>query len=85
MLLRPFSFYTPALSTLSSVFCLYSFIWSATHIRMANVEAATDAGIVGIHFKGATSLRQDLTLLGLDFSVNKDEEDPAKHKAEYFP
>ncbi|KAI8565853.1 hypothetical protein RHMOL_Rhmol03G0293000 [Rhododendron molle] len=53
--------------------------------RMANVEAATDVGIVGIHFKGATSLRQDLTLLGLDFSVNKDEEDPAEHKAEYFP
>lgn len=57
----------------------------ATHIRMKNVEAAMDAGIVGIQFKNVTSLRQDLALLGIDFSLNKDNEDPAEHKAEYFP
>ncbi|GMH25926.1 hypothetical protein Nepgr_027769 [Nepenthes gracilis] len=39
--------------------------------RMKNVEAATDAGMVGIHFKNAELLRQDLSLLGLDFSFNE--------------
>ncbi|KAH7854213.1 hypothetical protein Vadar_011436 [Vaccinium darrowii] len=53
--------------------------------RMTNVEAAMDAGIVGIQFQNVTSLRQDLALLGIDFSLNKDNEDPAEHKAEYFP
>lgn len=34
--------------------------------RMRNVEAAEDVGIVGLHFKNADSLRQDLSLLGID-------------------
>ncbi|XP_034683598.1 flavin mononucleotide hydrolase 1, chloroplatic [Vitis riparia] len=34
--------------------------------RMRNVEAAKDVGIVGLHFKNADSLRQDLSLLGID-------------------
>lgn len=36
------------------------------HARMRNVEAAEDVGIVGLHFKNADSLRQDLSLLGID-------------------
>ncbi|KAF9609544.1 hypothetical protein IFM89_016905 [Coptis chinensis] len=41
--------------------------------RMVNIEAAINAGMVGLHFKDAASLKQDLTLLGIETSPrNKD-------------
>ncbi|KAF4350245.1 flavin mononucleotide hydrolase 1, chloroplatic-like [Cannabis sativa] len=38
--------------------------------RMKNVEAAIAVGIVGLHFKNAETLRQDLSLMGIDVSDN---------------
>lgn len=41
--------------------------------RMVNVEAARNVGMVGIHFKNAASLEQELSLLGIDIrSTNID-------------
>lgn len=36
------------------------------------MEAAIDAGIVGLQFKNADLLRHDLCLLGIDISSNQD-------------
>lgn len=33
---------------------------------MVNVEAAVNAGMVGLHFKNAASLEQDLSLRGIE-------------------
>uniref|UniRef100_A0A5B7ATH9 Uncharacterized protein n=1 Tax=Davidia involucrata TaxID=16924 RepID=A0A5B7ATH9_DAVIN len=48
--------------------------------RMKNVEAAIDAGIVGLLFKNADLLHHDLSLLGIDISANEDyrNQDPAE-------
>lgn len=35
--------------------------------RLKNIEAAKEAGIIGIQFKNADSLQQDLSLLGIKF------------------
>uniref|UniRef100_A0A1D1Y1J1 Phosphoglycolate phosphatase n=1 Tax=Anthurium amnicola TaxID=1678845 RepID=A0A1D1Y1J1_9ARAE len=37
--------------------------------RMTNVEAAINAGMVGIHFKSAASLRRDLSLFGIQTNM----------------
>ena len=34
--------------------------------RIGNIEAAKDAGMVGIHFKNADTLKHDLFHLGID-------------------
>lgn len=34
---------------------------------MKNVEAAKEAGIIGLQFKNADLLKQDLSLLGIKF------------------
>ncbi|XP_048424527.1 LOW QUALITY PROTEIN: flavin mononucleotide hydrolase 1, chloroplatic [Pyrus x bretschneideri] len=39
--------------------------------RMRNVEAAKEVGIVGLHFKNADSLRQDLLSMGIDISTKQ--------------
>ncbi|KAM0992483.1 hypothetical protein ACFX13_010888 [Malus domestica] len=39
--------------------------------RMRNVEAAKEVGIVGLHFKNAESLRQDLLSMGIDISTKQ--------------
>lgn len=39
--------------------------------RMRNVEAAKEVGIVGLQFKNAEILRQDLSLLGIDISTDE--------------
>ncbi|XP_010245950.1 PREDICTED: uncharacterized protein LOC104589354 isoform X2 [Nelumbo nucifera] len=41
--------------------------------RMLNVEAAMNAGIVGLHFKDAASLEQDLSSLGIETSLSTDD------------
>ncbi|CAB4316082.1 unnamed protein product [Prunus armeniaca] len=38
---------------------------------MRNVEAAKEIGIIGLHFKNADLLRQDLSLLGIGISTNQ--------------
>ncbi|KAJ7978246.1 Haloacid dehalogenase-like hydrolase family protein [Quillaja saponaria] len=40
--------------------------------RLKNVEAAIEVGINGVHFKNASSLREDLSLMGIE--ILKDEE-----------
>ncbi|XP_021890926.1 flavin mononucleotide hydrolase 1, chloroplatic [Carica papaya] len=42
--------------------------------RLRNVEAAVEAGIVGLHFKNANLLRQDLLQLGIDISAHENQE-----------
>ncbi|KAK8937752.1 hypothetical protein KSP40_PGU012427 [Platanthera guangdongensis] len=37
--------------------------------RVTNVEAAVNAGMVGIHFKNSDSLKQDLSLVGVELAV----------------
>ncbi|PKA66131.1 hypothetical protein AXF42_Ash018421 [Apostasia shenzhenica] len=37
--------------------------------RQKNVEAAKDAGMIGIHFRDADSLKQDLSSLGIELAV----------------
>lgn len=39
--------------------------------RVRNVDAATKVGIIGLQFKNANLLRQDLSLLGIDISTNE--------------
>ncbi|XP_059628681.1 flavin mononucleotide hydrolase 1, chloroplatic [Cornus florida] len=48
--------------------------------RMQNVEAAIDAGIIGLQFKNADLLRQDLSRLGIDMSLYEGNrnQDPAE-------
>jgi hypothetical protein len=41
------------------------------HSRLRNVEAAVEVGIVGLHFKNADMLRQDLSSMRID--ISKDE------------
>ncbi|KAA8538917.1 hypothetical protein F0562_025609 [Nyssa sinensis] len=55
--------------------------------RMKNVEAAIDAGMVGLQFKNGDFLRQDLCLLGIDISANEDyrNQDPAELAQEHLP
>ena len=38
---------------------------------MKNVEAAVHAGIIGLQFKGADVLRQDLSRLGVNIAVEE--------------
>lgn len=38
--------------------------------RIKNVEGAVNAGMVGLHFKDADVLRQDLSLIGVNVSAN---------------
>ncbi|CAL5404018.1 unnamed protein product [Camellia sinensis] len=54
--------------------------------RLRNVEAAMDAGIIGLHFKDVNLLCQDLSLLGIDISANKHNrnQDPAEHEQEHL-
>lgn len=40
------------------------------YFRKKNVEAAKEVGIVGLHFRSADLLLQDLCLLGLDISAD---------------
>ncbi|XP_048227382.1 flavin mononucleotide hydrolase 1, chloroplatic isoform X2 [Ricinus communis] len=37
--------------------------------RQRNVEAATEVGIIGLHFKNAKVLREDLFRMGIDISI----------------
>ncbi len=39
--------------------------------RLRNVEAASELGIVGLHFKNTDSLRQDLSLSGIEISIDE--------------
>ncbi|KNA16317.1 hypothetical protein SOVF_090270 [Spinacia oleracea] len=39
--------------------------------RIKNVEGAVSVGMVGLQFKGADELRQDLSLLGINISANE--------------
>lgn len=39
---------------------------------MKNVQAAIGVGIVGLQFKNAETLRQDLSLVGIDVSDSQD-------------
>ncbi|KAF6162306.1 hypothetical protein GIB67_008435 [Kingdonia uniflora] len=41
--------------------------------RMVNVEAARNAGIIGVHFKDAACLQQELSLLGIEFSTDAED------------
>ncbi|KAL1827053.1 hypothetical protein ACET3Z_005465 [Daucus carota] len=43
--------------------------------RIQNVDAATKAGLVGLHFKNANLLRQDLSLLGISVNENSKQKD----------
>ncbi|KAK7819164.1 flavin mononucleotide hydrolase 1 [Quercus suber] len=42
--------------------------------RLRNVEAAVEVGIIGLHFKNAHLLRQDLSSKGIDISEDKNQE-----------
>ncbi|KAM4095140.1 hypothetical protein ACJW30_08G007000 [Castanea mollissima] len=42
--------------------------------RLRNVEAAVEVGIIGIHFKNAHLLRQDLSSKGIEISEEKNQE-----------
>ncbi|KAG9447167.1 hypothetical protein H6P81_013295 [Aristolochia fimbriata] len=42
--------------------------------RMVNVEAAINAGMIGIHFKDAVSLEKNLCLLGVETSIRGETE-----------
>ncbi|XP_057962991.1 flavin mononucleotide hydrolase 1, chloroplatic isoform X2 [Malania oleifera] len=55
--------------------------------RIKNVEVAVDVGIIGLHFKNAYSLCQDLSLLGIDISSNESnvKQDLDKTAKEYLP
>ncbi|XP_050142659.1 flavin mononucleotide hydrolase 1, chloroplatic-like isoform X1 [Malus sylvestris] len=39
--------------------------------RIRNVEEAKEVGMIGLHFKNADSLRQDLSLMGIDISTKQ--------------
>ncbi|XP_008370799.2 flavin mononucleotide hydrolase 1, chloroplatic-like isoform X2 [Malus domestica] len=39
--------------------------------RIRNVEAVKEVGMIGLHFKNADSLRQDLSLMGIDISTKQ--------------
>ncbi|KAI4350154.1 hypothetical protein L6164_010663 [Bauhinia variegata] len=41
--------------------------------RLKNVETAIEVGIRGVHFKNANSLRQELSLMGIDVSTVEDQ------------
>ncbi|KAL4609821.1 hypothetical protein ACB092_08G008500 [Castanea dentata] len=42
--------------------------------RLRNVEAAVEVGIIGLHFKNAHLLRQDLSSKGIEISEDKNQE-----------
>ncbi|KAM4082779.1 hypothetical protein ACB094_08G006600 [Castanea mollissima] len=42
--------------------------------RLRNVEAAVEVGIIGLHFKNAHLLRQDLSSKGIEISEEKNQE-----------
>ncbi|KAJ4955163.1 hypothetical protein NE237_011946 [Protea cynaroides] len=56
--------------------------------RMANVEAAVNVGMVGLHFKDSASLQHDLSLLGIEIGSPTDNNhqklDPAIFTKEPF-
>lgn len=35
-------------------------------LRLKNVEAASEVGIRGVHFKNVNSLREELSLMGIE-------------------
>ncbi|XP_021680594.2 flavin mononucleotide hydrolase 1, chloroplatic isoform X3 [Hevea brasiliensis] len=39
--------------------------------RLTNVKAATEVGIVGLHFKSANMLREDLSRIGINISADE--------------
>ncbi|URD77050.1 haloacid dehalogenase-like hydrolase [Musa troglodytarum] len=39
--------------------------------RMTNVEAAKDAGMIGLHFRNADALKQDLISLGIEITISE--------------
>ncbi|CAL9081173.1 unnamed protein product [Musa acuminata var. zebrina] len=39
--------------------------------RMTNVEAAKDAGMIGLHFRNADALKQDLISLGIEIAISE--------------
>ncbi|KAK9293031.1 hypothetical protein L1049_021015 [Liquidambar formosana] len=55
--------------------------------RLRNVEAAVEAGIIGLHFKNADLLRQDLSILGIEISADEHNgnHDLAKLTEEHVP
>lgn len=49
----------------NTVFSVIPFNWFSGHLRITNVEAAKNAGMVGLQFKNADTLKEDLSLLGI--------------------
>lgn len=41
--------------------------------RVKNVEAAIEVGIRGIHFKNTNSLREELSVMGIDITADGDQ------------
>lgn len=50
--------------------------------RLKNVEAAVEAGIVGLQFKNADLLRRDLSLLGIEISKDEERNDAKERSRE---
>lgn len=42
-------------------------------LRQKNVEAATEVGIKGVHFKNVDLLREELSLMGVDILTDEDQ------------
>lgn len=53
--------------------------------RIQNVDAAIKAGLVGLHFKNANLLRQDLSLLGIPVYENCRQQDLGELGQEHLP
>lgn len=53
------------------------------HYSLRNVEAATEVGIVGLHFKNADLLLQELSSMGIDISIDDPRQDQAKFAKEH--
>lgn len=53
--------------------------------RIQNVDAAIQAGLVGLHFKNANLLRQDFSLLGISVNENCKQQDLGELPQEHLP
>lgn len=52
-------------------FCKQSFVLDNFNFRLANIEVAKDAGMIGLHFRNAETLKEDLTSLGIEVTTSE--------------